>query len=421
MPSAAIHHSSEPASSIELAGSSHAASEAKATSRTETSSRANQNQPQAESSEANDSARTEALHENASLYGNSSSTRESTSSEEGESSVDSNPIDRESAKTALGSHIQQRVSDQASLSKWNVNGEGRNQGVVHLLDYAHARPSNLSLGKKDDVKKQTGLSDEQYDALSNADRSGKRSFTRQGLTNANGDYKLSDDQIDKLESKGYLEKLPTPAQQKADDAVKKSQGELDGLVKNKSNELKNAGVKGKDLGNQLNQYKETDSNYKAKLKEVDDAKSNARNVARYTTKSDVSKKGRLDRLASADGGGKIPRGKEIEQGTRIVSGLMQNSKPLNAKTSEPSKSIKQWQATGEKSRNPDAKRPGTEVNSWKERDVPPSELKTTASADFKGDGLTVKTWGTLDDPGTNLDEHAHNLGISTVMGGESKK
>lgn len=48
---------------------------------------------------------------------------------------------------ALSGHVDKLRSERASLDKWNLNGEGRNQGLVHVVDYAHARPATSVKGK----------------------------------------------------------------------------------------------------------------------------------------------------------------------------------------------------------------------------------------------------------------------------------
>jgi hypothetical protein len=310
------------------------------------------------------------------------------------------------AKQQLQPHFEQRKTDQEALSKWNTNGQGRNQGVVHLLDYGYARPSNLSLGNKKDVMKQNGLSGEQYDALSKADHEGRGSFTHHGLTDPNKDYKLTNDQVKGLVKNKYLEPVETPERKNAQGEVQKAQEELEGLIKQKTAELKNAGVKGKEFGNQLNEFKKTDPSYLAKDKQLNDAKSKEDAVTHYRTTSDESKRGRLERIANAGGKDSLERGKEIEDGTHIVSGLMNQENLKNAQKKDPPASLQGWQRTGE--------------GKWKEQEIPQSELKHTVSADFEGNGLAVKTWGTLDDPNADPSEHAGNLGISTLMGSNKK-
>jgi hypothetical protein len=400
--------------SSDLVDSTRSLSEPRSASLAEVEHQAHVDQPHEEAAGANGRGQAEFLRgykSDSEFLGHSAAKGESTSAGAKGEGISSE--DRQRAEAQLTPHLEQRVKDQAALSKWNVNGEGRNQGVVHLLDYANARPSNLSLSKESDVKKQTGLSDEQYAALSKADRSGHRSYTRNQLTDQGKDYKLTHDQVNKLVSKGYLEPLSTPELDKANSAVKKAQGELDGLVKNKTDELTKQGVTGKQFGQQLKQFKSSDSSYAAKSEQLSKAKAQAEAVTRYTTQTDQSKKGRLERIANADGKDSLPRGKEIEEGTRIVSGLMNNKENLTATSKKaPSESMTQWRPTGESSQDPNAN-PATK---WKQTVVPPSELKTTATADFKGNGLAVKTWGTLDDPNADVSEQAKKLGISTVMG-----
>lgn len=41
----------------------------------------------------------------------------------------------------LEAHVGKLSSERASLDKWNSNSDGRNQGLVHIVDYAKARPA----------------------------------------------------------------------------------------------------------------------------------------------------------------------------------------------------------------------------------------------------------------------------------------
>lgn len=43
----------------------------------------------------------------------------------------------------LSAHIGQKAQEQKILDQWNTNAQGRNQGLVHLVDYSYARPTRL--------------------------------------------------------------------------------------------------------------------------------------------------------------------------------------------------------------------------------------------------------------------------------------
>ncbi len=46
----------------------------------------------------------------------------------------------------LAGHVDKLASERASLDKWNLNAQGRNQGLVHVVDYARARPPTAVKG-----------------------------------------------------------------------------------------------------------------------------------------------------------------------------------------------------------------------------------------------------------------------------------
>ncbi|MEO6910494.1 MAG: hypothetical protein ABI158_06185 [Edaphobacter sp.] len=332
--------------------------------------------------------------------------------------VDTAPIDRKAVGTFLKGHLEQRVKDLAALSKWNINAEGRNQGLVHLLDYAYARPSSLSVTPEATVKSQTKLNDSQYRMLSGLNDPTKAGISHEILTTEKREYKFTEQQLVLLVSKGYLEVIETPAMRAAKNEVAKLDSELKQLATAKQGQLVSSGVTGKAIGVQLAAYKSTDAIYRLKVGQLTAAESKANALTTYMTKSDMSKRGRLGLIATAGGLGSIERGKEIEKGTEIITRLMTGSAPTQTSITYPTRNMILWQPTGGLSKNPypNAKAgPGTKA--WHEVDTPPSGLKSTASGEFKGSGLTVKVWGVLDDPSVNLATHAKNLGISTVMGG----
>ena len=328
--------------------------------------------------------------------------------------IDTASIDTKAAGIALTGHFGQRVRDQAALSKWNINAEGRNQGLVHLIDYAYARPSSLSVTPEANVKSQAKLSDMQYHMLSTLDDPSRAGVSHEILTSPTRGYKFSEEQIKLLVAKGYLEVIETPALKAAKDDVVRLEREIEQLATAKRGTIITSGVTGRAISEQL-------AIYKAGLPEVLQlavAKTKANSLTTYMTKSDVSKRGRLGLIATAGGLGSIARGKEIEKGTEIVTGLMTSSAPTQISSAAPTRNMTLWQQTGGLSKNPYPQAtPGLGRQAWHEVDTPPLGLKSTASGEFKGSGLTVKVWGVLEDPSVALAGHAKNLGISTVMGG----
>jgi hypothetical protein len=254
--------------------------------------------------------------------------------------------------------------------------------------------------------------------LSTLDDPTRAGISHEILTTPKRAYKFTEQQLELLVTKGYLELIETPALKAARDEVARLDRESKQLVSEKQRELVSSGVTGKAISEQLAAYKTTDATYRLKEGQLGTAKSKANALTTYMTKSDVSKRGRLGLIATAGALGSIERGKEIEKGTETVTKLMTASAPTQISSAAPTRNMTLWQQTGGLSKNPYPKaKEGPGRAAWHEVDTPPSGLKSTASGEFKGSGLTVKVWGVLDDPSVDLATHAKNLGISTVMGG----
>ena len=59
----------------------------------------------------------------------------------------------------LSGHVDKLAGERKSLAKWNNNGDGRNQGLVHVVDYAHARPAASVKGKYGALEEGSNLED----------------------------------------------------------------------------------------------------------------------------------------------------------------------------------------------------------------------------------------------------------------------
>jgi hypothetical protein len=71
-------------------------------------------------------------------------------------------------KDKLAQHIGKRSEEtQALQENWNINGEGRSQGRVHLIGYAYARPTKADVATKEG---KLNLSAEEKEILSRTDR-----------------------------------------------------------------------------------------------------------------------------------------------------------------------------------------------------------------------------------------------------------
>lgn len=72
----------------------------------------------------------------------------------------------------LAPHVDKLVAERKELDKWNLNAEGRNQGLVHIIDYAYAPPprsSNKELSEMLSHKSMTGRQIRQEMGLSTAE------------------------------------------------------------------------------------------------------------------------------------------------------------------------------------------------------------------------------------------------------------
>lgn len=49
-------------------------------------------------------------------------------------------VDIKARAAALTGHVDTLAKERVELSKWNLNAEGRNQGLVHIIDYGFAPP-----------------------------------------------------------------------------------------------------------------------------------------------------------------------------------------------------------------------------------------------------------------------------------------
>jgi len=309
---------------------------------------------------------------------------------------------------ALTAHFKQQVTDQKALSKWNINAEGRNQGLVHLLDYAFARPSKLAVSPETDVKSQCGINEMQYHMLSLLDEPSAAPVAREVLTSPARAYKLTEPQLEKLVTKGYFEAFETPEFKLAKQRAETLDAELKQLLLLKRQEILSRHVTGKAIGTELDLYKSTDITYKDKDALCSAAVLELKQKTSYVLARDISKRGRLQRIAES-GGVDIARGKEIETGTKVVTDLIVSTAATNVTSSAPTRALTMWMPTGAQTASGRTK--------WHEVVVPASGLKTTSSGEFKARGLTVKVWGVLDNVPADLNAHAKQLGISTVMGG----
>ncbi|MFY0567716.1 hypothetical protein ACN28E_28345 [Archangium lansingense] len=316
----------------------------------------------------------------------------------------------EAQKQPLEAHIGKKKEEQKILGdKWNTNGQGRNQGLVHLLDYAYARPNKI-----DTTPPSTKLTDAEKSKLAQGDKA--------GWDGARWKEELGEKRFTELNDKGYFRKFQTEegkhfgpngaklndlsaqhqgAKQKLDDTNKKLSEERNQL----KSKLEAENVPKKDIGNQMKEFNKTNATAKEaeKQKKVyQDLEKELANGRRYVLESDTSKKGRLGQIENS---AQLPpgslKGNEIKGGTEAVEKVMaeakQNGNGPKLSENKPTKDMTSYDKIG----------PGQ----WKEQTTKVEDLKPTHSSDQTAGGLNVKKWGVTE----------NDLKLSTVMGAGGEK
>jgi hypothetical protein len=311
--------------------------------------------------------------------------------------------------------VAKKAEEQAALGKWNLNGDSRNQGLVHLLDYSHARPArNLSSGR---VGK-TNLTAADQRLMASTDKA-----PRTGAELANGRLARDADPARGITARGaeaglssgragmrdlvanealvpHLSAAGRPLHREASDTERAAwdarQGEISGFTL----ELDQAKL---DLSNQQKAVVARVANPKDRKAALDadpevvrlraevarlEGAIETRRVANedettYGIGREESKAGRMDAMG-------IAKGDEILEGTRRVEAAFDSAAgPVTVKAPDPARPV-----MGRQRHVTPATLDAPEKVTWDdEAPLPADQLQSTGSASATADGMTVHKWG----------------------------
>jgi len=269
-------------------------------------------------------------------------------------------------KEKLSAHVSKLSGERKALEKWNTDGAGRNQGLRHIIDYAYAPPPKAASDNKMN----------EYGALSNQ---------------VFGPKKLAENKIDVTAGikGGYLENVGVTeegAQTKAE--LKELQSRKSKMME----EGKDSAAK-KAIG--------LSDEYKSISDQIKMLETKLVTQSKYTLAQDTSKKGRLTEVERMNklGAGGI-KGKEIETVTNTLDQVGSKEKVTMKR---PEKDAMRTINKGELVREGKGK--------WGQQPSDVQAPNTAVSAEFEGEGLSVKKWGPTED----------SIRYSTMMGATKKK
>ncbi|MGE5493599.1 MAG: hypothetical protein ACM31P_20265 [Actinomycetota bacterium] len=282
----------------------------------------------------------------------------------------------------LEPHVAKLAAERKELDKWNLNADGRNQGLVHIIDYAYAPPPKTQNAQLSEL-------------LAHRSMTGKALRREMGLdTSAFGELQKKDLMSGESEKQPMLTKAGRKLQQNYDDVVSRMSTMMGGALDKKAMAQTS---EYKWLGEQKNYLTQ-----------------DIRDETIYSLKPDDSKKGRLPLVAKSAGlpsfkTAATPHGSEIIGVTQELERL-RGDKSLSKTTPEPSKggtytAKESWVKAPDKNPN------GT--THWElQRNVtiPNTAVSEKVATDSNGAKLQVVRWGTA--PGKEK--------FSTVMGGSGK-
>ncbi len=295
-----------------------------------------------------------------------------------------NFLDNET-KDSLKQKLKRKPEEHQALAKWNTNAAGRNQGLVHTLDYAYARPPKSGLEELEkntvgqpttakDLKEKHGITDKQIKNLEKY-TSKKEDGTEELLPASTRDEKGNVIRTDPVAKQQELENLKA-----AQDAYKAN------------------------LSPQEKQNLKTDEKFQNIKEQVNEAEKKLGEETAYTVPREESKKGRIKQVEEASGN--QPGSFKQDQGeiigvTNALDQLTQNQTPE-----------KETKGTGEETtlKNPEWVK---DEHSWQKKsgvkvmDTARSQSHTTGN---EKQSLRVEKWGPAQD----------KMKYSTVMGASTK-
>ncbi|WP_224243487.1 hypothetical protein [Hyalangium gracile] len=306
----------------------------------------------------------------------------------------------------LNSHFDRKAQEQAALNQWNTNGAGRNQGLVHLIDYSYARPTKL-----DATPPNLNLTPEQKQTLQKGDKA--------GWNEADWRKNLGNENFDQLKSKGYFSeftggdnKMPVGAKPQQWQQLTTHHQQLTSQISTAETALKSQrqaytqqlvaqGVPRKELGPMIKQW-EAQNPQKQQLDTLKTQRTGLESQMdaqrRYTLATDTSKQGRLEQIEQAGGlrPGSLRNGNEIVGGTNAVQQHLRTHQPFPSSAVDPTRPLEMYV----KQQN----------GSWALQKFEPHELAATHSGKQTAGGLSIVQWGLSPE----------ELKLSTVMGAGKK-
>ncbi len=310
--------------------------------------------------------------------------------------------------------VAKKAEEQAALGKWNLNGDSRNQGLVHLLDYSHARPPrNLSSGK---VGK-TNLTAADQTLMASTDKAprtgaelangrlARDAAPDRGITARGAEAGLSSGRagmrdlvangalVPHLSGAGRpLHREASDTERAAWDARQAEIGVLNGQLATEDAALKArmrvviVGLKGpackaaQDNDPQVQGHRAEIARLKGEIE--------TRTVANedetsYGIGREESKAGRMGAMG-------IAKGDEILEGTRRVEAAYDSAPgPISVKAPDPARAV-----MGRQRKVTPATADAPEKVTWdEEAPLPADQLQSTGSASATADGMTVHKWG----------------------------
>ncbi|MFM0649620.1 hypothetical protein PQR14_35335 [Paraburkholderia bryophila] len=288
-----------------------------------------------------------------------------------------------STPVSLEALTTRRVSEQASFDKWNPNAQGRNQGLVHVIDYAYARPPSSKVDKR---LLQPNVMGQQH-----------------SLTGA-----------------GILQRLKEAGEPDTAESFKPDKMGLVSFnprdtekITQKRNEL-NAFKKSEAKAGRIKEP-ETRKNIEKLEGEVRQLEVAGRRKSSYVFQTDDSKRGRIDLIDKS--AGRAVRDANSAPPDRNMSPLGRSeisdvTSELDRLKAHPDTAHEQTEATGEprtlkrwaKTKEGD----GNKAAEWREKEesVIDQSVSSTHRTDSNGAKLNIKSWG----------PNADSLKYSTAMG-----
>lgn len=302
--------------------------------------------------------------------------------------------------------LKKRLQEHEALDAWNVNAEGRNQGLVHLVDYAYARPmASLDGMEESDRKLLQGTDELPLSGSALVERlSGKEkqfeTLKSKGTIVPYLDGKgrplgLNDEERARLELLHELTESLRPMIQEREEKLQET-GQALRLARGR-------GEPTEDLQQRIFEIQKELKPLKLRLKAFEDHKDG---IVHWRIGRDESKGGRMKALG-------IARGDEILEGTRRARALLEApDRDVPISVHSPTREMEMWKRVEQKDEN------GEPCVTWERRTLPPKELSDTVTAQVEGDGMELRLWGVLpplEDSPPTWDTAKASMRISTMI------